>query len=128
MRHFEDRLNDIVAAVNDGAELVKRGHTAFVADPLLIRAAKNLIAEIGEAAKDLDDALLATMPGVPWKNVKGRRDKVVHDYPEVDLDVMWDTLVHGLPAVGAAIANRPTVSPTTVLGPSRTSRSVRRHP
>lgn len=33
MRHHEDRLNDILAAVNDGAELVKRGHTAFLADP-----------------------------------------------------------------------------------------------
>jgi uncharacterized protein with HEPN domain len=106
VRHFEDRLNDILQAVNDGAELVKRGHSAFVADPLLIRAAKNIIAEIGEAAKDLDDELLATMPGVPWKNVKGMRDKVVHDYPEVDLDVMWDTLLHGLPAVGTAIINR----------------------
>jgi uncharacterized protein with HEPN domain len=106
VRHFEDRLNDILQAVNDGAELVKRGHSAFVADPLLIRAAKNIVAEIGEAAKDLDDELLATMPGVPWKNVKGMRDKVVHDYPEVDLDVMWDTLAHGLPAVGTAIINR----------------------
>jgi uncharacterized protein with HEPN domain len=111
VRHYEDRLSDIVQAVNDGAELVKRGHTAFLADPLLIRAAKNIIAEIGEAAKDLDDALLATMPGVPWKNVKGMRNKVVHDYPEVDLDVMWDTLVHGLPVVGAAIANRAKPSP-----------------
>jgi uncharacterized protein with HEPN domain len=100
VRHYEDRLSDIVQAVNDGAELVKRGHTAFLADPLLIRA-----------AKDLDDALLATMPGVPWKNVKGMRNKVVHDYPEVDLDVMWDTLVHGLPVVGAAIANRAKPSP-----------------
>lgn len=69
MRHHEDRLNDILAAVNDGADLVQRGHTAFLADPLSIRAAKNIIAEIGEAAKDLDDALLATMPGPPCKYI-----------------------------------------------------------
>ena len=106
MRLPEDRLTDILAAVADGADLVKRGHAAYLQDPLLIRAAKNIISEIGEAAKDLDDALLSTMPGVPWKNVKGMRDKVVHDYPEVDLDVMWDTLVHGLPAVATAIRNR----------------------
>lgn len=106
MRSQEDRLVDIVSAVNDAAELVERGHSEFLVDPLLIRAAKNIISEIGEAAKGLDDELLATMPGVPWKNVKGMRDKVVHDYPEVDLDVLWETLVHGLPAVGAAIANR----------------------
>ena len=106
MRSQEDRLVDIVSAVNDAAELVERGHSEFLVDRLLIRAAKNIISEIGEAAKGLDDELLATMPGVPWKNVKGMRDKVVHDYPEVDLDVLWETLVHGLPAVGAAIANR----------------------
>jgi len=34
------------------------------------------------------------------------RDKVVHDYPEVDLEVLWETLLHGLPAIGTAIANR----------------------
>ena len=89
MRSQEDRLIDIVSAVNDAAVLVERGHSRFTDDPLLIRAAKNSISEIGEAAKGLDDELLATMPGVPWKNVKGLRDcdKVVHDYPEVDLDV-----------------------------------------
>jgi len=83
VRSQKDRLVDIVSAVNDAAVLVQRGHSKFVADPLLIRAAKNIISEIGEAAKGLDDELLATMPGVPWKNVKGMRHKVVHAYPEV---------------------------------------------
>ena len=31
------------------------------------------------------------------------RDKVAHDYPEVDLDVLWDTLAQGLPVVHRAI-------------------------
>ncbi len=43
------------------------------------------------------------MPGVPWKAVKGMRDKMVHDYPEVDLDVLWDTLAYGLPTAHRAI-------------------------
>ncbi len=106
MRSEEDRLADIVSAVNDAAVLVQRGYNTFLADPLLIRAAKNIVGETGEAAKDLGDRLLATMPGVPWKNVKGMRDKVVHDYPEVDLDLLWETLVHGIPAIGLAISNR----------------------
>ena len=103
MRTGEQRLADILAATTDAARLVETGHQRFVYDPLLIRAAKNIISEIGEAAKGIDDVLLDSMPSVPWKAVKGMRDKVAHDYPEVDLDVLWDTLAHGLPVVHRAI-------------------------
>ena len=106
MRTGEQRLADILAATTDAAQLVAGGYDHFVSDPLLIRAAKNIISEIGEAAKGIDDALLDSMPGVPWKAVKGMRDKVVHDYPELDLDVLWDTLAYGLPIVHRAIVNR----------------------
>lgn len=36
---------------------------------------------------------------------KGMRDKVGHDYPEIDIDLLWDTFVHGLPDVHRAIVN-----------------------
>ena len=103
MRTGQQRLADILTATTDAARLVEAGHQRFVSDPLLIRAAKNIMSEIGEAAKGTDDTLLDSIPGVPWKAVKGMRDKVVHDYPEVDLDVLWDTLAHGLPVVHHAI-------------------------
>ncbi len=127
MSNQQNRLDDIVSAVSDAATLVARGHEAFVTDPLLIRAAKNIVSEIGEAAKTLDDDLLATMPGVPWKSVKGMRDKVVHDYPEVDLDLLWETLLHGLPTLGAAIANRTEPGEIVPFGRhrSRCTTSVR---
>lgn len=106
MRTSEQLLADIVTATTDAARLVEAGHHRFVTDPLLIRAAKNIISEIGEAAKGLDDGVLANIPGVPWKAVKGMRDKVVHDYPELDLDLLWDTLEHGLPVLHRAIVER----------------------
>jgi len=111
VRKPAERLNDIVVAVTDAAALVARGHSEFIADPLLIRAAKNILAEIGEAAKGIDDDTLSTMPGVPWKNVKGMRDKVVHDYSDIDL--MWETLVHELPRVGEAIAGSTPIDHPT---------------
>jgi uncharacterized protein with HEPN domain len=97
-------LRDILAATRDAALLVEQGHQHFVSDPISIRAAKNIVAEVGEAAERLDDRTTAAIPSVPWRAVKGRRDKVVHDYPETDLDVLWDTLVHGMPDLGAAVA------------------------
>ena len=106
MRSPEDRIADLLSAVSDAELIVENGHTRFVGDPIAIRAAKNIISEIGEAAKDIPDEILAQLPGVPWKNVKGMRDKVVHDYPDIDIDLLWDTLVHGLPAVRTAIKGR----------------------
>ena len=103
MRTGEQRLADILAATIDAASLVENGHERFLSDPLLIRAAKNIISEIGESAKRIDDKLLLAIPGVPWKAVKGMRDKVVHDYPELDLDVLWETLANGLPVIRHAI-------------------------
>jgi uncharacterized protein with HEPN domain len=43
------------------------------------------------------------MPDVPWRAIKGMRDKVVHDYPELDIDLLWDTLAHGAPPLRASI-------------------------
>jgi len=103
VRTAEQRLADILAATIDAARLVESGHQRFLSDPLLIRAAKNIISEIGESAKGIDDKLLNAIPGVPWKAVKGMRDKVVHDYPELDLDVLWETLANGLPVIHHAI-------------------------
>lgn len=103
MRTGEQRLADILAATIDAAHLVENGHQRFLADPLMIRAAKNIVSEIGESAKSIDDKLLNAIPGVPWKAVKGMRDKVVHDYPELDLDVLWETLANGLPVIHHAI-------------------------
>jgi uncharacterized protein with HEPN domain len=105
VRTPDDRIKDILAAIADSRQILDAGHTSFLANPLMIRAAKNIISEIGEAAKGIPDEMLADMPGVPWKSVKGMRDKVVHDYPELDLDVMWETLLNGLPAVEQAIRN-----------------------
>ena len=56
-----------------------RGRARFDDDRLLHRAAKNLIAEIGEAAKGLPDAVVEQIPAVPWQAFKGVREKVVHE-------------------------------------------------
>jgi uncharacterized protein with HEPN domain len=72
----------------DAAEIVKRGRSAFDADRILQRTAKNLVAELGEAAKAVPDGVAARIPDVPWRAIRGMREKVVHDYPELDLEVV----------------------------------------
>ena len=49
------------------------------------------ILQIGELAKNFDPEFIKRYSGVPWRHIKGMRDKVVHGYDTIDLDVIWAT-------------------------------------
>ncbi|MEO6318290.1 MAG: HepT-like ribonuclease domain-containing protein [Acidimicrobiales bacterium] len=96
------RLDDILARCDDAARLVVRGRDAFEGDVILRHAAKSIIADIGEAGKNLE-ALADQGPGVPWAQIARMRDRVAHRYFDVDYDVVWDTLTTDLPALERAV-------------------------
>ncbi len=52
---------------------------------------------IGEAAKDLSKDLRARYSEVKWREAAGLRDKIIHDYFDVDLQVVWDVVSTDLP-------------------------------
>lgn len=54
---------------------------------------------IGEAAKRVSEELKQENPGVPWKDMAGMRDVLIHDYIDVEIDVVWKTVQDYLPAL-----------------------------
>lgn len=96
------RLDDILARCHEAEQLVARGREAFETDVILRHAAKSIITDIGEAAKNLGD-LAEQIPGVPWRQIAGMRDRVAHRYFDVDYGVVWDTLISDLPILEAAV-------------------------
>lgn len=96
------RLDDILARCDEARQLVARGRDAFENDAILRHAAKSIIADIGEAAKNLDD-LANEIAGVPWKQIARMRDRVTHRYFDVDYGVVWDTLATDLPSLEQAV-------------------------
>lgn len=55
---------------------------------------------IGEAATKLlqdYEGFLAQYPDVPWRSMKGMRNRIAHGYFDINLDVVWDTLTLALP-------------------------------
>ena len=52
---------------------------------------------IGEAAKQLSDELKEANPEIPWRNVAGFRDVLIHDYMGIDLNAVWKIIENELP-------------------------------
>ena len=52
---------------------------------------------IGEATKKISFGYRQTHPEIPWKEMSGMRDKLIHDYLDVDQEVIWVTIESDIP-------------------------------
>ncbi len=60
---------------------------------------------IGEATKNISDQIKEKYPQIPWKDIAGMRDKLIHAYSEVDLTLVWKTIHKRLPELKSFISD-----------------------
>lgn len=58
-----------------------------------------LLEVIGEAATRLPDDIRNKHPDIPWRSIIGLRNRLIHAYDEIDLDIVWDILTLDIPEV-----------------------------
>ena len=68
-------------------------------DEMLRLAVVRLVEIIGEAAKNISADARNSYPKIPWKEIGGTRDRLVHGYFEVDLDILGKIILKDLPAL-----------------------------
>ena len=66
-------------------------------DEQLCLAVVRLLEIMGEAAKNVSEDLRNEHPAVPWKQIAGTRDRLIHGYFDVDLDIVWQIISIDLP-------------------------------
>jgi uncharacterized protein with HEPN domain len=95
-----DYLEDIVREAEVALEFVA-GYTAetFRADRKTVYAVVRALATIGEAAKRVLPADKDRSPSIPWRSIMGMRDRLVHRYNDIRLDVVWTTVTEDVPAL-----------------------------
>lgn len=60
---------------------------------------------LGEAAKSLSTTVKDSYPDIPWKQIAGTRDKLIHDYFGVNIDIIWAISKTDLPDLRIKILN-----------------------
>lgn len=96
-RDFRVYLEDILSAILRIEEYTTEGRTAFLDEHKTQDAVLRQFSIIGEAASKLSPALKSRNPEVPWEQIIGMRNVIIHEYSEVKIEKIWDTLKQDLP-------------------------------
>ena len=94
----EVRLRHMLDHAREAVELARGKTREDLANTRLLQLGLVRLVEIvGEAAASIPRDQRAKYPGIPWQDVIGMRNKLIHEYDTVDLDILWDTVSVELP-------------------------------
>jgi uncharacterized protein with HEPN domain len=103
-REYRLYIDDILEAVEKIEKYVKGlSSDEFIEDGKTVDAVIRNFQIIGEATKRIPDEVKRKYADIPWKEMAGMRDKLVHEYFGIKLDVLWKTIKSRLPELKALI-------------------------
>lgn len=100
MTEVLDYLDDII----DAAEKIERftegmNYEEFAHDEKTVDAVLRNFEVIGEAAKDIPDEIYREYSEIPWSEMAGMRDKLIHGYATIELRIVWMTVQEEIPTL-----------------------------
>jgi len=99
-RNCEIYLKDILTAMENIEEFVKGiNYDGFIRDDKTMSAVIRKFEIIGEATKQISDDIRQKHPEIPWKEMAGMRDRLIHFYSGVDYNLVWETINKRIPDV-----------------------------
>ena len=91
-------------AIDAVLEYTKDGRDSFFADRKTQDAVIRNIEVLGQAVKGVSDETRARDETIPWRQIAGMRDKLIHEYFGVDLTLVWDVVERELPTLRPKLA------------------------
>lgn len=97
VNHILDAMTDIYSYVRDSSE------KDFFLDKKTQDAVIRKLEIIGEASNHFTHAVQNLVPRIPWRDIVDMRNKLTHDYFDVDLAIIWGTVKNDFPQFEAAM-------------------------
>ena len=104
MKDDREYLLHIMEAIARIAQYTSGGEESFLDDPKTQDAVVRNLEIIGEAVEQLNESFRTARQEVPWKQIAGMRDKLIHEYFGVNLRLVWEVVSQSLPALRRSIA------------------------
>lgn len=95
-------LRDMLDSAREAMSFVQGlNSSALENDRKLALALVQELAIIGEAAGKVSPEVTRSAPQIPWSKIVGMRNRLIHGYREVDLEVVWKAVTEDLPSLAA---------------------------
>lgn len=105
-RDYQDYLRDILNSINDIEDFIRNMRFEdFKKDKKTINAVVRSIEIIGEATKNIPKTLKNKHREIPWKKMAGIRNKLIHEYFGIDIEILWKTITEDIPPLKIFIQN-----------------------
>lgn len=97
-REIGDYIEDIISAMDKSLDFVKNmSYEEFTRDDKTVFAVVRALEIVGEAVKNIPGVIRKKYPEIPWKDMAGMRNKVIHEYFGVKLNIVWRTVKEEIP-------------------------------
>ncbi len=113
MRDDRVSLTDMLSHAREATELLGDADREQLGrDRVLQLALTRLVEILGEAANRVSSSAQQQNPSIPWAQIIGMRNRLVHGYDVIDYDLLWDTVINDLPPVVAALVHAVSRPPS----------------
>ena len=103
MRDTQERLRDIQEAITRITKYTSQGRVAFDESELVQTWVVHHLEIIGEAARSISPEFKDVHPEIPWKQISGMRNILIHIYFGIDRDIVWAVVERDLPLLKNSI-------------------------
>ncbi|WP_440950697.1 HepT-like ribonuclease domain-containing protein [Methanosphaerula subterraneus] len=99
MRDDPERVLDILEAIERIEKVTVRGRDYFYNDEMAQVWVIHHLLILGEAVRGISPEFRDRNPGIPWSDIIGLRNILIHHYFGIDRDAVWNVVEHDLPAL-----------------------------
>jgi len=97
-RAYHIYLSDILQAFHNARQFLEGlSYDEFVDDRKTTSAVVRELEIVGEAVKQIPPSIRKKYPEIPWSDMAGMRDKLIHFYFGVDMEIVWKTIIERIP-------------------------------